>query len=151
MDEKEFERLAAIYGADIGRWPETDRQAARARAEAPAARLVLAREAKLDNALIRTASRPDTAEIERILARTIAAARTTPQASAARRRERPEPGILSLFGAAAARWFAAGVMGGAVAAGLAVGVVISDQDAGTVDYSIADLAYAPAPVQSILE
>ncbi|HTI67224.1 MAG TPA: hypothetical protein VL460_06720 [Caulobacteraceae bacterium] len=53
MDTERYERLADVYGADIGRWPQDERDAALAwRGRDPeAARQVLAPAAALDRAL----------------------------------------------------------------------------------------------------
>ncbi|HEX7758197.1 MAG TPA: hypothetical protein VF459_01755, partial [Caulobacteraceae bacterium] len=55
MTQERFAELARAYGADIGRWPEGEREAARRlatpEADNPAARAMLEDEAALDHLL----------------------------------------------------------------------------------------------------
>lgn len=51
MTEERFAALAAAHGADIGRWPEGEREAARRLAARSDLRAVLAAEAELDHLL----------------------------------------------------------------------------------------------------
>jgi len=51
MTEERFAALAAAYGADIGRWPEGEREAARGLAVRPDLRALLESEADLDHQL----------------------------------------------------------------------------------------------------
>lgn len=148
MTEAEFRKLAAIYGTDLSLWPVAHREpVVRLLAVAPEVRLILEREAGLDRVLAQGAARTRPAELARIVAQALTAARATPQE---RRGGHARHSVDGVFAAARHR-LAAGIMGGAVAAGLAAGAVIPKQTTSAISYSIADLAYAPAPVQSILE
>jgi hypothetical protein len=70
MSLERFEDLAEIYGGDIARWPEGQREAARALLAAEAGRLspVLAAAAQLDRLLdLAPAQRPDAALMGRLI------------------------------------------------------------------------------------
>ncbi len=69
MIEDRFVELAGAYGADIGRWPEGEREAARRLAADGAAGAVLDTEAALDHLLWRSAiAAPSAALTDRIIA-----------------------------------------------------------------------------------
>ena len=71
MNTERYERLAEAYGADIGRWPQADREAARVfqAREPEAARRILAEAAALDHLLHRWSTpAPGAALRERVLA-----------------------------------------------------------------------------------
>ncbi len=113
MTQERFAELAMAYGADIGRWPEGEREAARRLAGAEAApgtaSVALEAESVLDHLLWRaTAASPSLALSDRVIA-------LAPPARAA-------PGWL-------ARWLTGvGVatgLAGACAAGVAMGVVFA--------------------------
>lgn len=107
MSLERFEDLAEIYGAEIARWPEGEREAARARLAADGPRLapVLASAAQLDRLLdLAPAQSPDAA----LLGRLITAA---PQPVASARRW--IAGLGAALGLSAAAF-----------AGVAVGVVV---------------------------
>ena len=107
MSFERFEDLAHTYGGEIARWPEGEREAARALLAENAARLspVLADAAQLDRLLdLAPAQRPDAA----LLGRLIAAA---PQPAAAGRRW--IAGLGAALGLSAAAF-----------AGIAVGVAV---------------------------
>ncbi len=93
MPLEEFETLAASYGADLRRWPETSQEAARALfATSPRARAVIQKAAALDMALAAASARElahllpagseaaALARLRRRVAARIAAPRATPQA-----------------------------------------------------------------------
>lgn len=108
MTEERFAALAAAYGADVGRWPEGEREAARTLAAGAEARRVLAAEADLDHLLWQaTTTAPSHALSETVIALAPAA--------------RSAGGVL--------RWLAAlGVAGGmaiACAAGVAMGATFA--------------------------
>jgi hypothetical protein len=70
MSLERFEDLAEIYGGDIARWPEGEREAARALLASEAGRLtpVLAAAAQLDRLLdLAPAQRPDAALMGRLI------------------------------------------------------------------------------------
>ena len=69
MTRERFAELALAYGADIGRWPEGEREAARRLAADPAARAVLEDEAALDHLLWRAVTpSPSLALNDRVIA-----------------------------------------------------------------------------------
>jgi len=109
MTPERFESVAISYGADIGRWPEAERAAARILSEANSAATagVLFQAAALDRLLAAApAPAPDFALKEQIFRSTIA------------RRASPP---------AAGRWLGFGLgagLAGAAAAGLAAGLII---------------------------
>lgn len=104
MTDERFAALAAAYGADIGRWPEEDREAARRLAGDKGAMATLDAEAALDHLMWQAATpAPSAALSDAVIAR-------APRA-------RPRRGPL-------ARWLTGiGVGAGLVAAG-AAGVAI---------------------------
>jgi len=72
MTLRRFGELLETHGADLARWPEEERRAARALlAEDAAARALLAEHAALENLLARAAPGPSPALEERILAATV--------------------------------------------------------------------------------
>jgi hypothetical protein len=103
MTPDRFAALAAAYGADLDRWPETDRDAARQHlSDTPQAASVLSRERDLDVALAAYGVAAPTADRQR---QVVTALRR-------RRAERENRG----------RWLSRLGMLGALAAGAALGV-----------------------------
>jgi hypothetical protein len=77
MTEDRFAALAAAYGADIGRWPEGEREAARRLAALPELRATLQTEADLDHLLWQaTTAAPSHALSEAVIAMAPPARRT---------------------------------------------------------------------------
>ncbi|MFC7335060.1 hypothetical protein [Rhodocista pekingensis] len=134
MTETEFETMAARYGADIDRWPERERNPARQLlARSPTAAALLERERALDRMLeaVRVPVPPDA--VERVVSGALAA--TLPATLAATladaptgtvRAPAPRPTGLPWMAAPAGRWPQAGLLAGALAAGLVLGVVRLD-------------------------
>jgi hypothetical protein len=103
MTPDRFAALAAAYGADLQRWPEAEREAARRRlGEIPEAAAILSRERGLDIALAESRAVPPTADRQRQVI----------TALHRRRAERESRG----------RWFSRLGMLGALASGAATGV-----------------------------
>lgn len=128
MSFERFEDLAETYGGEIARWPEGEREAARALLAQNAARLspVLADSAHLDRLLdLAPAQRPDAA----LLGRLIAAA---PQGASAGRRW--IAGLGAALGLSAAAF-----------AGIAVGVAMGQPQA------VAPVVVAEQPVVTAVD
>jgi hypothetical protein len=120
-----FRHLAAAYGADLARWPEAQREEARALlARTPDAYAWLHQEAGLDAALAQLAPpKPGTSDLARLRAG-VAARMDAPRARQSLARQSlvlawPNWG-----------WLAAGA-GGALAAGLLVGLLSATPPAST--------------------
>ncbi|MGA0600078.1 hypothetical protein ACO2Q3_05165 [Caulobacter sp. KR2-114] len=104
MTDERFAALAAAYGADIGRWPEGEREAARRLAAQAPARDVLAAESDLDHLLWQaTTAAPSHALSEAVIAMAPPARRT---------------------GGEILRWLAAVGVAGSMVAACAAGVVM---------------------------
>jgi len=121
MTLERFEDLAQTYGGEIARWPEGEREAARALLAENAARLspVLAEAAQLDRLLdLAPAQRPDAALIGRLIA-------AAPQPAAVGRRWIAGLGAALGLSAAAFAGIAVGVAVGRPQA--AAPVVVAEQ------------------------
>jgi hypothetical protein len=124
---RKFRQLAAAYGADLERWPEQRRNAARQLLEvSAAARSLLSAERELDEALGRVSAQADArsgsadeAEAALLRIRARVAAQLTASAATACRRWRVQP----LAGFSRSRWLTVGTLAGAAAlAGVLLGV-----------------------------
>ncbi|ACJ01245.1 hypothetical protein [Rhodospirillum centenum] len=141
MTETEFETMAACHGADIDRWPEREREPARQLlARSPTAVALLEREKALDMMLeaLRLPPPPDAVErvVRGALAATLPDSPTgvlTDMLPAARDGTAgpPRPAVLPWMTAPVRRWPRAGLMAGALAAGLVLGIIRLDSRTAT--------------------
>src|SRR5262249_27981481 len=127
MNQQKFDRLLDIYGADPKRWPPAERGAAEALLrQSPQAQRQFAAAQQLDAALDRVGPAVAAAQIDRVVEQAMAAVRFLPQDKIAAR-----PALLPGLRAATARWLSAGVLSGAVAAGLAFGFLLQQPTQGS--------------------
>lgn len=122
MTPERFAALAEAYGGDLARWPEPEREAARAlRLRDPACEAVIAHAAALDAALaMASVPAPGAALVGRVIA---AAA------------ERPAWRVSGPW-----RWLTGAALAGACAAGLLTGALVGPLDLSALSLRPADAA-----------
>jgi hypothetical protein len=83
MTNEEFERLSAIYGSDIDRWPITDRRAARdfSQKNAQTAQRILDAQSSIDTALSHAPKQEANAALEKQILQTFQTQNTLSSAS----------------------------------------------------------------------